>query len=69
MKGVLDSLVSCGLMLDMRQIDDLRVIRCDKVKGGKNQREVVGVGVTQQEHKHYCLLKYIALLDKQKKRG
>jgi len=23
--------------------------------------------VTQQEHKHYCLLKYIALLDKQKR--
>lgn len=27
----------------------------------------MGVGVTQQEHKHYCLLKYIALLDKQKR--
>jgi len=35
LKGVLDSLVSCGLMLDDEQIDDLRVIRCDKVKGGK----------------------------------
>ena len=23
--------------------------------------------MTQQEHKHYCLLKYIALLDKQKR--
>ena len=23
--------------------------------------------MTQQEHKHYCLLKYVALLDKQKR--
>ena len=35
LKGILDSLVSCGLMIDDEQIDDIRVIRCDKVQGGK----------------------------------
>lgn len=35
LKGVLDSLVSCGLMIDDEQIDDIRVIRCDKIQGGK----------------------------------
>ena len=34
-KGVLDSLVTCGLMQDDEQIDDLHIIRCDKIKGGK----------------------------------
>jgi len=35
LKGVLDSLVTCGLMFDDEQIDDLRVIRCQKIQGGK----------------------------------
>jgi crossover junction endodeoxyribonuclease RusA len=35
LKAVLDSLVTCGLMQDDEQIDDLRVIRCDRIKGGK----------------------------------
>ena len=33
--AIFDSLATCGLMQDDEQIDDLHIIRCDKIKGGK----------------------------------
>lgn len=34
-KGIFDSLITSGLMQDDEQIDDMRVIRCNTIKGGK----------------------------------
>lgn len=35
LKGTFDAIVSTGLIADDEQIDDMRVIRCDKIKSGK----------------------------------
>ena len=34
-KGLLDSLTKAGFWLDDEQIDDLRIVRKEKIKGGK----------------------------------
>jgi crossover junction endodeoxyribonuclease RusA len=43
-KGLLDALTKAGFWLDDEQIDDLRIVRREKIKGGKVVLRVTVIG-------------------------